>query len=333
MIKIGLIGCGFMGSMHANAYNIIDGVQVTAVADIRREKAEELAKISGAEIYSTGMELINNADVDAIDICLPTFLHTEHAIAAMHKVKNVFIEKPVAFSPEECDALLAAQAETGAGVQVGQVVRFWDEYVWLKKVIDEGKYGKLTSATFKRMSPRPTWGWENWLHVPEKSGGMALDLHVHDIDYIRYILGEPKKIQVVGNEHADGLNEYIMSTYIYDDNVIATAEGAWNFPENFRFSMSFCVRFEKATVCHDSGIGEFVVYLENGEKEVPVIEKQFEGSAGSGNISSLGGYYNELRYFTDLISDPTLPQIASVTEGARSVELALDGIAMAKGNK
>ena len=80
MIKIGLIGCGFMGSMHANSYNIIDGVEVTAVADIRREKAEELAKLSGAEIYSTGMDLIANADVDAIDICLPTFLHTEHAL-------------------------------------------------------------------------------------------------------------------------------------------------------------------------------------------------------------------------------------------------------------
>ena len=152
MIKIGLIGCGFMGSMHANSYNIIDGVQVTAVADIRREKAEELAKLSGAEIYSTGMELIANADVDAIDICLPTFLHTEHAIAAMHKVKNVFIEKPVAFSPEECDALLKMQEETGAGVQVGQVVRFWDEYVCLKDAIDSGKYGKVINAVFRRLS-------------------------------------------------------------------------------------------------------------------------------------------------------------------------------------
>lgn len=331
MLKVGIIGCGFMGTMHANCYKNLDGVTLTAVADIRPEKAEQLA--DGAQIFGDGKDLINNADVDIIDICLPTYLHAEYALLAMDKVKYVFVEKPVALTVEESEKLMAKQNETGAYVQVGQVIRFWDEYVWLKKVIDEGKYGKLTSATFKRMSPRPTWGWENWLHVPEKSGGMALDLHVHDIDYIRYILGEPKKIQVVGNEHADGLNEYIMSTYIYDDNVIATAEGAWNFPENFRFSMSFCVRFEKATVCHDSGIGEFVVYLENGEKEVPVIEKQFEGSAGSGNISSLGGYYNELRYFTDLIADPTLPQIASVTEGARSVELALDGIAMAKGDK
>lgn len=334
MLKVGLIGCGFMGTMHANCWKALsDRAEVVAVADVRPEKAEELAALFGAKIYSDGKDLIENEKLDVVDICLPTYLHEKYAVMAMKADANVFVEKPMCRTKEEAENLVKVQKETGKLLQVGQVIRFWDEYVWLKKVIDEGKYGKLTSATFKRMSPRPTWGWENWLHTPEKSGGMALDLHVHDIDYIRYILGEPKKIQVVGNEHADGLNEYIMSTYIYDDNVIATAEGAWNFPENFRFSMSFCVRFEKATVCHDSGIGEFVVYLENGEKEVPVIEKQFEGSAGSGNISSLGGYYNELRYFTDLIADPTLPQIASVTEGARSVELALDGIAMAKGNK
>ena len=75
MLKVGLIGCGFMGSMHANCYNNIADAKVVAVADLRREKAEELAKISGAEIYATGKELIEKADVDVIDICLPTYLH------------------------------------------------------------------------------------------------------------------------------------------------------------------------------------------------------------------------------------------------------------------
>ena len=95
MLKVGLIGCGFMGSMHANCYNNIADAKVVAVADLRREKAEELAKISGAEIYATGKELIEKADVDVIDICLPTYLHAEHAMLAMDKVKYVFVEKPV----------------------------------------------------------------------------------------------------------------------------------------------------------------------------------------------------------------------------------------------
>ena len=99
MIKVGLIGCGFMGAMHANCYKNIDGVKLVAVADIRREKAEELA--CGAEIYSDGKDLIEKADVDVIDICLPTFLHAEYALMAMEKVKYLFVEKPVALTNEQ----------------------------------------------------------------------------------------------------------------------------------------------------------------------------------------------------------------------------------------
>ena len=101
MIKVGLIGCGFMGTMHANCYKNIDGVEVAAFADIRREKAEELNKGLNATIYSDGKDLIANADVDIIDICLPTYLHAEYALLAMEKVKYLFVEKPVALTEEQ----------------------------------------------------------------------------------------------------------------------------------------------------------------------------------------------------------------------------------------
>lgn len=125
MLKVGLIGCGFMGTMHANCYKNIEGVELVAVADIRPEKASQLAE--GAKIYGDGKELIENADVDIIDICLPTYLHAEYALLAMDKVKYVFVEKPVTLTVEESETLKAKQKETGAFVQVGQVIRFWDE--------------------------------------------------------------------------------------------------------------------------------------------------------------------------------------------------------------
>ena len=97
MIKIGLIGCGFMGGMHAACYKALEelGVQVVATADIRADRAENLAKLSGAKTYASGMELIEQADVDAVDICLPTDMHVAHAVAAMRKGRNVFVEKPI----------------------------------------------------------------------------------------------------------------------------------------------------------------------------------------------------------------------------------------------
>ena len=139
MIKVGLIGCGFMGTMHANCYKNIDGVKLTAVADLRREKAEQLA--DGAQIFADGIDLINNADVDVIDICLPTYLHAEYAIKAMDKVKYLFVEKPVALTNEQASDMLAKAKLTSCNVQVGQVIRFWDEYVELKKIIESGAYG------------------------------------------------------------------------------------------------------------------------------------------------------------------------------------------------
>lgn len=329
MLKVGLIGCGYMGTMHANCYMALkDKVQLSAVADIRAEKAEEVAKLSDAEIYKSAEELINNSDVDFVDICLPTYLHERYAVMAMKKGFNVFVEKPLCRDKEEAERLIECQKETGKTVQVGQVIRFWDEYVWLKKAKEENRFGKLISANLKRVSPRPEWAWENWLHNPELSGGMALDMHIHDLDYMRYLMGEPKKIKVSGLE-MDGLTEYIMTSYIYDDSVLI-AECAWNYPKDFPFSMAYRVKFEKATVCFDTSLNTFIVYPNDGEPFTPEIEKRFEGMAGSGNISSLGGYYNELEYFINMLENPDLDNIASLSEGARSVELALEGILMIK---
>lgn len=184
---------------------------------------------------------------------LSSYLHAKYAVMAMRAGRNVFVEKPLCLSKEEADELLKVQEETGVLAQVGQLVRFWDEYAWLKKIKDSGIYGK-----------------------------------------------------------------------------VITAEGCWNYPADYRFSMYYNVKFEKATVVYDSGTNEFVVYLAEGGKFTPEIEDRFVGSAGSGNISSLGGYYNELLYFVNLQENPEMEQIASMKEGARSVELALEGIAKSR---
>jgi len=144
MIKVGLIGCGFMGGMHSACYNVIEGVEVTAVADVRKEKAEEIAKVHGAEIFATGDELIANADVDVVDICLPTYLHTSHAVSAMKKGKNVFVEKPLCINREEAELLLKTEKETGAKVQVGQVYVFGMNMYGLRKRQTAASTAKLS---------------------------------------------------------------------------------------------------------------------------------------------------------------------------------------------
>lgn len=321
MKRIGLIGCGFMGTMHANCYNAIDGVQVVAVADLRREKAEELAALSGAKIYATGKELIENGELDAVDICLPTYLHAEHAEAAMRKFPYVFVEKPVTLTVKESDRLLKVQKETGAGVQVGQVIRFWDEYVWLKELIDSGKYGKVKNAMFRRLSPRPC-GWDRWFLDPSRSGGAMLDLHIHDVDFMLYAFGDPKKHSVV-KAHGGEDNSYVAMVADYGDFAV-TVEGSWDFPENFPFEMFYRVKFEKA-VAEYSHEG-LRLYTDGGVENVR-IEKKFTAQVeGAGNISDLGGYYNELVYFTDCIKQGVKPQKAGLEDATASVKFVRKGM-------
>ena len=333
MLKVGLIGCGFMGGMHSACYKVIDGAEIVAVADVRPEKAEEVAKThGGAKIYATGKELIENAEVDVIDICLPTYLHTEHAVLAMKAGRNVFIEKPVCLTKEEGQILLDTQKETGAKVQVGQVIRLWDEYVWLKDAYDKGEYGKLLSASFKRLSNYPTWAWDNWLHTPEKSGGVAQDMHIHDVDFMRYLLGEPKDFHATAQRDDQGVIQQIFTNFTYEDGEVVSVEACWDYPQDFPFDAGFRVKFEKATVVNDAN--GLTVYLKDGGQYKPEIISAFEGDNEiGGNISSLGGYYNELKYFVEKLSAGEELAIAPLCEGVKSTELVLDEIASAGGVK
>lgn len=326
MLKVGLIGCGFMGTMHTNCYKNIPGVELVAFADIRRDAAEILAKGTNAVLYGDGKDLIANADVDVIDICLPTYLHVEYALLAMEKANYVFVEKPVALTNAEADTMLAKAKETGCQVQIGQVIRFWDEYVKLRQIVESGIYGKVVNANFRRLSSRPGWGWQDWLLKTELSGGAAQDLHIHDMDFVLHLFGTPRKLQTVKNIIGEP-NSYIHSLLSYDDFVVSV-EGTWDLPGVHPFEATFRVVFEKAVV--ENAGGKFMCYSDSGAEEI-VIEKANVIGEGfkSGNISDLGGYFNELLYFTDCAKKGTKITQATIADGAASLKYVLGEIANA----
>jgi len=321
MLKVGLIGCGFMGTMHANCYKNLEGVTLAAVADLRPEKAQSVAEGTDAVIYADGKDLIANAELDIIDICLPTYLHAEFALMAMDKVKYLFIEKPVALTVAESEALLAKQQKTGCQVQIGQVIRFWDEYVALRQIVASGKYGKVVNANFRRISPSPDWGWNDWLLNPALSGGAAQDLHIHDIDYVLSLFGEPRKIYSVKNVLGEG-NSYVSSLLQYPEHVVSV-EGTWYLPGCHPFQATFRVVFEKAVVENDGG--KFMLYTTAGAEEIKLDKKEMVSTGGTqGNISDLGGYYNELKYFTAQAAKGEAIEEATLSAGAASLKFLLE---------
>lgn len=326
MLKVGLIGCGFMGTMHVNCYKNIPGVEIAALADVRPECAKTLAEGTNAVLYSDGKDLIANADVDIIDICLPTYLHAEYAMLAMEKVSYVFVEKPVALTKEEGQLMLKKAAETGCNVQIGQVIRFWDEYVALAKIIKEGTYGAVVNANFRRISPVPTWGWNNWLLNEKLSGGAAQDLHIHDMDYVLSQFGKPEKIASAKNSLGMA-NSYIHSLLSYKDFVV-TVEGTWDLPGCHPFEATFRVVFEKAVI--ENAGGKFLCYTNDGVQEIKLDKKEVIGDGfEGGNISDLGGYFNELLYFTDCAKNGAKIEKATLFDGTESLNYVLEEIANA----
>ncbi len=331
MLKIGIIGCGGMGMTHASAYKILEkNVKVVAVADVVPEAAKKAADLVGAErIYASGDELLANEKLDYVDICLPTYLHTHHAVAAMEKGMHVFLEKPVCMNEDEAQLLLETQKKTGAIVQIGLCCRFNECHEYLKQVIVDGTYGKLIAGTFQRVSPKPTWGWENWYMDPEKSGTVAMDLHVHNADFIRYIMGDPDSFEFNVTRRAEGNIEHVYAIYHYGDAVILSEDG-WDFPSSFPFSESFRVKFERATlVLNHEG---FHVYTEDGETITPEFEAACDADLDVGiNVSSLGEYFNELKYFTDTLIAGGTPDRVPLIDGINAVRLVWREIESAGG--
>jgi predicted dehydrogenase len=233
------------------------------------------------------------------------------------------VEKPVALTAQEGEKMIEKSKETGCQVQVGQVIRFWDEYVELRKFIESGVYGKVVNANFRRLSPRPDWGWNNWLLDCGLSGGAAQDLHVHDIDYALSVFGQPKKFYSMKNLSGE-TNSYINTLLQYDDFVVSV-EGTWDLPASYPFTATFRAVFENAVV--ENAGGKFMLYTKDGMSEIKIEKKELVGGVDGGNISDLGGYYNELLYFCNKAKTGERIEQAKLCDGVSSLEFLLRELA------
>ena len=330
MLRVGLIGCGGIGAVHAQCWLAMgDTVTLVAIADKSLEKAKKFANQSGARIYADGKELLDREQLDVVDICVPTFLHGDSVIYAMNKVANVIVEKPVCLKEEEATLLLEEQDKTGAFVQVAHVVRFTEPYKYLKETVDSGKYGKVIAGKFYRISPRPKWmkGHDDI----DRTGSMVLDMHIHDVDYIRYLMGrEPDDISPRCVRDLEGVVQHIWTSFSYMGAVM-TAEGSWDYPVQMPFAAGFRVRLQKAALVLDE-TGVLKVYPEDGEVFLPEFDAGKIMDLGI-NMSDLGPYLNEIRYFIETIQSGNRQSIASLSEAVASFRLVQKELELIGGAK
>lgn len=323
MLKIGLIGIGAMGRTHFGCYGNNPNAQVTALCDVEERKREgdwgantlnigaakeDAVDLSGVEVFADANQLIERADVDAIDICLPTPMHAPLALAALRAGKHVLCEKPMAWTPEDCAAMEQAAQEHGVKLLVGHCLRYWPHYIHAQQTIESGAYGKVLYAKFQRVSETPKWSWDDWLRDGKRSGGAVFDMHIHDVDTALWWFGKPDEIRADGVVR-DGLPLRIDAIWKYNNGPLVSLYGAWD-DAGGAFKMAFDVVFENATLVWDSSQGEKLSLHQNGE----TTEIEVDGTMG---------YQHEINDFVAAVTE-NRPITRVTPQGSReSVETTL----------
>lgn len=322
MMRIGILGFGFMGKMHFNHYQEHAEAAVVAVCDAaidsikdenskagNLEGADKPIDLSGVELFSDFGAMLASAELDAVSITLPTFIHEEFTCQALEAGVHVLCEKPMGLSVAECDRMLSSATSSGKILQIGHCIRFWPEYAKTKAIIDSGEYGKLIALSMRRLAATPTWSHDNWLMSEQRSGGVALDLHIHDSDYIQFLLGTPQAVYSRGAHAASGILAHLSTSYVYQDDVLVTAEGGWMMKPGFGFEMSFNAVLENATIVFD-------INRDPAFKVCPA-----EGEAFTPEYDTTDAYAAQIDYFIKNINGVAQDEIVTVESSRRAVAM------------
>lgn len=238
-IRIGLIGCGNIGARaHAPAYAHLPEATLVAVCDVNITRAHEVARATGATPYLDYHQLLAREDIDAVDICLPTYLHAQVSIEALSQGKHVLCEKPMAVTLDEADAMITAARKAGRVLMIGHVRRFDPRYVAIKQALEKGNIGQLVHIRRGERQYLPFTG-EAWYWHPRAGGGIFLDIGVHVTDLFRwYFMAEPEEVFAIGRQirpearQADGFDHAVFMV-TFPGGRIGQGEISWAYPPHF----------------------------------------------------------------------------------------------------
>ncbi len=291
MLKVGLIGVGGISGAHIPAWEAMEDAELVALCDVRPEQMETYKDTK--RCYTDIQEMLDKEQLDIVDICLPTYLHADVSVAVMQRGIHVLCEKPISLKEEDVQRVYTVAKENNVCFMVAQVLRFWPEYEILKDIYEKGTYGKLLSGAMYRLGNCPRWSWDDWMKDESRSGLVPFDLHIHDLDFLVYTFGKP--LQAVRKRSRRPDQDFMITTYQYEDFFVHT-EASW-YAGNYPFHASFRFQFEQAVV--ESKGGKLMAYLAEGEP-VSLLE-QAKTNKSVINLSDLGPYAREIRYFVDCV--------------------------------
>ncbi|HEV2365611.1 MAG TPA: Gfo/Idh/MocA family oxidoreductase [Caulobacteraceae bacterium] len=204
-VRIGLLGAGAMGAVHADCWSRIEGVELAGVFSRDLGRARRLAETAGVRPVAQAAELISDPAIDAIDVCLPSAAHAGFVVPALEAGKHVFCETPLAVSMDDAVAMRAAARRSGKLLQVGLLMRSVGSNAALKAAVDSGVHGRLVGLTAWRLGSylRPASG-DHKAHYSDP----ALELMTFDFDLANWLMGPPRRLFAAGQGEVAAVLDY-----------------------------------------------------------------------------------------------------------------------------
>lgn len=320
-MRVALVGLGFIAGEHLAAYEMLKGegrdVHLCAVCDKDVRRLQPLGE-AGMPVYTDMEEMLDKERPDMVDVCVPTFMHREVCEQAMGHGCAVLCEKPMALSPVECASMLETARDQGTKLMVAHPMRFFTPYQVIAQYLREGTFGEIRSAFFSRCDGRPGRPG-SWLLNSKLSGGIALDLLIHDVDAAQWLFGEPRAVSAVTSAlPGEDFYDTISASLIYD-HLYVNLYADWSVEQNLHMKRFFRVNFERGYLLFD---GDKKILSAVSEGKV----KQ-EYLCGEENF-----YYNEISYFIDCVQRDLEVARCTLSESMKAVETCID-IAMSVENR
>ena len=304
-LKIGIIGTGYIGGVHAGILARDERVQLSAVYDVDRERAERLARAHDARVAESANEVIETCD--AVYITAPNTQHVSLALAVIDAGKHVFCEKPFAINISDAESLFAKANRSKSTFQVGHNRRFAPVYATLKKLLSEKHVAHSAHVKMNRgelLNP-------GWTGDPAVTGGFLYETPIHMFDMMRFLFGEVESLHAIGSKHEyreiDDFSVLLKFASGFHATLATAADASWLFPfervEVFCHHATFVTREMEALVCSTNLEGHLT---EQSMQQLPREEKW--------------GYAQEDRAFVDAVINGT-PPLVTAADGLMSVEL------------
>jgi predicted dehydrogenase len=309
-----------MGTLHAGGWAKTPAC-LAAMYSSYPDKVRQVAHDCGTRAVDSLEALIEMADV--VDICTPTHLHHEMALKAAAAGRHIVCEKPLARTVEQAEPMIAACEKAGVKLLVAHVVRFFPEYAQAKVLVDRGEIGRVGVVRLRRASSLPTWPEDNWLMDEEKSGGMMLDLMIHDFDYARWVAGEVESVfaKNVKSTLPGEQRDYALAILRHTNGALSHIEGGWAYPSDM-FRTALEIAGDGGLIEHPSGSSvPLQVHLTRTGKTTasrvptsPMIEDP---------------YVTEIKHFYDVIANDAVPRVTAA-DGLAALRIALSAIESAR---